>query len=142
MNTAIEANASAITKEVSDRKVAVEAAEARIKVIEDDYLKASDKNELNGLIAAETANRETAVKAVDDKLGTGFTAENTVAKAIADEVAAREGAVSGVQGQIDTINAAYIKSIVVKTGDQENADVTIENNVATIDLSVIDGGEY
>lgn len=144
MNTAIEANASAITTEVSDRKVAVEAAEARIKVIEDDYLKASDKNELNELITAETANREAAVKAVDDKLGTGFTAENTVAKAIADEVAAREGAVAGVQGQVDTINAAYIKSIVVKTGDDENdkADVTIENNVATIDLSVIDGGEY
>ena len=144
MNTAIEANATAITALDTAYKAADAGLLQKIEAIEEDYLKASDKSELNNLITAETENREEAVKAVDDKLGTGFTSENTVAKAIADEITARTNAVAGVQGQIDTISGNYIKEIEVLTGNNVNDKIvaTVSGNKATIDLKVIDGGEY
>ena len=107
MNTAIEANKAAIEALDTAYKAADSGLLEKIEAIEEDYLKAADKTELNNLITAETANRETAVKTVDDKLGTGFDAENTVAKAIADEKTARENAVAGVQGQVPLAATAY-----------------------------------
>ena len=144
MNTAIEANATAITALDTAYKAADAGLLQKIEAIEKDYLKASDKSELKNLITAETANREEAVKAVNDKLGTGFTSENTVAKAIADEITARANAVAGVQGQIDTISGNYIKEIEVLTGNNVDDKIvaTVSGNKATIDLKVIDGGEY
>lgn len=145
-------------------KTAVDALGERLKAVEDDYLTEDDKTALNDLITAETKNREDAISGINDTiadiqtavtknlqdakdytdelLGTGFTAENTVAKAIADEVAARKEAVKGVQDQIDALDGECIKSIEVLVGENDKIVATIAENVATIDLKVIDGGEY
>lgn len=78
-----------LVKEVADLQTAVgDSTSGLIKDVAD--LKAKDtalEESINNLTATVTANATTAAnatKAVDDKLGTGFSSTNTVAKAISD----------------------------------------------------------
>lgn len=81
----------------------VDAAEAAIKAIQDDYLVEADKTELSGLIADNAG--------VIAKLDGAVTVEGSVKKQIKDAVdaekSARETAVSGVQAEVDALEQTH-----------------------------------
>ena len=91
-----------------------------MRAIEDDYLKSTDKTELNNAIAAETAAREAAltaetaareaaVKAVADSLKAETEAREAAVKTVADNLAAEtealESADSALSGRLDSLEA-------------------------------------
>ena len=100
--------------------IGVASADTRLRAIEDDYLKSTDKTELNNAIAAETAAREAAltaetaareaaVKAVADSLKAETEAREAAVKTVADNLAAEtealESADSALSGRLDSLEA-------------------------------------
>lgn len=89
--------------------IGVVSADTRLAAIEADYLKSDDKTELNNAIAAETAAREAAVKAVADDLTAEIAAREAAVKTVADnltaETAARESADSALSGRLGSLEA-------------------------------------
>ena len=121
--------------QVATNKADIATNLGKIEAIEADYLKGADKEELSGAIAAEKSARETAVseldaaykaadktekeareaadKVITDTIGAVTEGEtvvemiDAVADAVAQEVEDRKTAISGVQSQIDNLNATY-----------------------------------
>ena len=132
----------------------VSALDARIAVVEGDYLKKADKEELAGDIAdavaaveAEAARADIAEKAnaaaikaiADDYLKAADKAE--LAKAVEDEAARAAGIEAGLAGRIKAIEDDYLKA-ADKTELQDNID-TLTGVVETlrdgIDAEKVDG---
>ena len=123
MNEAIQANATAIADEVSARETAVSGVQGQVNTIKGDYLKSADKTELSNAISNEASARETADNAIKALMGTP-TSGKTVVEMIAEEVSARETAVSGVQNQIN------------KLGDTYATDAELSSAVSTLETKI------
>ena len=117
--------------------ISVTSAETRLHAIEADYLKSTDKTELNNAIAAETAAREaaltaetaareTAVKAVADNLTAETAAREAAVKKVADnltaETAAREAAVKTVAD-----------NLAAETEARKSADSALSGRLDSLD---------
>lgn len=135
----VEANAAAIAKEVTDRQTAIETAvkaeEDRAKGVEAGLQTAIDaiNNETTGILATAKAYTDTQVSAETTARETAITnlKNNEIkanADAIAKEVSDRQGAVNGLQGQIDAINSTE-NGILVTAKAYTDAEVTkLKNN--------------
>ena len=106
MNVAIQANADAIATEVERAEAAELALSTRIKTVEDDYLKAADKTELNKAINDEATARDNADKAIKATIGT-VESGKTVVGLISEEATARADADSAIQARIDKLGEIY-----------------------------------
>ena len=125
MNVAIQANADAIATEKTHRENADTALDNRVKAIENDYLKAADKTELNKAINDEATARETADNAIKATIGT-VAEDKTVVGLISDEATARANADSAIQTRIDKLGEIYATDAEL---DEVKSD--LEGQIAT-----------
>ena len=129
----ISANEQAINNEVTARTEAVNALDARITAITDDYLKQADYNALSALTYAETTARTEADNALDAKITANATA-------ITAETSAREKAISALTEAIETAKNAATTKVVEGTDSNDNLSITSEigadnSTTYTINLS-------
>lgn len=114
----VKANTEAIAAETTARTEADEALSARIKAVEDDYLKAADKTELEGKIAD-------AVKAHDES----DAAHATLFKALNDKDTALQNEIDALEDKVGTVPEN--KTVVEMIADAQTA--------ATYDDTVLAG---
>ena len=104
----------------------IEGLTGRIEDIEEDYLKASDKTELNNLITAETSARTSAI--------------TNVQNSITAETSARTAADNALDGRINAITEDYLKAsdktelnnlITAETSARTSAITNVQNSINT-----------
>lgn len=117
--------------------ISVTSAETRLDAIEADYLKSTDKTELNNAITAETAAREAAltaetaareaaVKAVADNLAAETAAREAAVKTVADNLAAEtEAREAAVKTVADNLTA--------ETEARKSADSALSGRLASLE---------
>jgi hypothetical protein len=107
------------------------------KAYVDDQIANVDASGITAAIAAEKTARENADKAINEKIGDGFSSSNTITKAIADETKAREDEDTAIKGRlIDTIE-------ITNTATNKITATKVNNTVTfNFDNMVIDGGTY
>lgn len=140
---------TAITDEASRAKRIEEGLSGRIKAVEDDYLKAADKAELNNAITAETANRESAITEVKglitDETNRATAAETALTQAIKgvdERLKTAEGEIDALQGatagfsSANTIDAA-VKAAKTEVKLAENEEILVLTEAAGTDGHVI-----
>jgi hypothetical protein len=110
------------------------AVKARIKAIEDDYLKTADKYD-DTKVKADIAGHETRLGAIETAIGDE---SKGLTKALNDEIAAR------AQGDADTLAAAkaYTDNISVAIETKENVEYIVIKNVDGTEIAAVDATKF
>ena len=110
------------------------AVKARIKAIEDDYLKTADKYD-DTKVKADIAGHETRLGAIETAIGDE---SKGLTKALNDEIAAR------TQGDADTLAAAkaYTDNISVAIETKENVEYIVIKNVDGTEIAAVDATKF
>lgn len=123
----VKANTEAIAAETTARTEADTALDNRIKAVEDDYLKAADKTELEGKIAD-------AVKAHDES----DSVHAALFKALNDKDTALQSEIDGLEAKVGTVPEE--KTIVEMIADAQTAatydDTALAGRVTTVEGKV------
>ena len=106
---------------------AFETYSATTKTTLDTY--GSDIDTLKTGLSTETTNRENGDKAINDKIGSGFDSENTISKAISDEIIRAEGAESTLDNKITAETQARETRDLQLTSSAETLTSSISNEV-------------
>lgn len=110
------------------------AVKARIKAIEDDYLKTADKYD-DTKVKADISGHETRLGAIETALGDE---SKGLTKALNDEIAAR------AQGDADTLAAAkaYTDNISVAIETKEGVEYIVIKNVDGTEIAAVDATKF
>lgn len=110
------------------------AVKARIKAIEDDYLKTADKYD-DTKVKADIAGHETRLGAIETAIGDE---SKGLTKALNDEIAAR------AQGDADTLAAAkaYTDNISVAIETKEDVEYIVIKNVDGTEIASVDATKF
>ena len=142
---AIDAAKSYTDEKVTEINGVNEGLASRVKAIEDDYLKAADKEELSGLINTEKGRVDglinTTIPALDGRVQ-ALEAKPFDTYATKTEVQAVDGKVNGVDGRLAAVEADYLKAAdkeelnTVITGEKtraEAAELALSNRVKNVE---------
>lgn len=142
---AIDAAKSYTDEKVTEINGVNEGLASRVKAIEDDYLKAADKEELSGLINTEKGRVDglinTTIPALDGRVQ-ALEAKPFDTYATKTEVQAVDGKVNGVDGRLAAVEADYLKAAdkeelnTLITGEKtraEAAELALSNRVKNVE---------